>query len=51
MIAYLRARLGERSTWAGISAGTVAASVLSSPWSYVVAVIGVIMVLVPEQAK
>jgi hypothetical protein len=48
MIAYLRARLGERSTWLLIGTGIAGAAALASPWSYVAAAIGVIAALVPD---
>lgn len=47
-IRYIRARLGERSTWLLIGAGVAGAAALMSPWSYVAAAIGVIAALVPD---
>ena len=48
MIAYIRARLQERSTWLLIGTGVAGAAALASPWSYVAAAIGVIAALVPD---
>ena len=48
MIAYIKARLGERSTWLLIGAGVGGAAALATPWSYVAAVIGVIAAMVPD---
>jgi len=48
MMAYLRTRLNERSTWMLIGAGVAGAAALASPWSYVAAAVGVIAALVPD---
>ena len=48
MIAYIRARMNERSTWLLISAGVATAAALASPWSYVAAVVGVVAAFVPD---
>ena len=46
---YIKARLAERSTWAGIGVGITGASALVSPWSYVAVAVAVIMMLVPNK--
>jgi hypothetical protein len=51
MIAYLRRRLEERSTWAAIGAAVTGASVLVTPYSWIVIAAGVIGVLVPSPGK
>ncbi len=48
-LAYLRARLEERSTWAGIGAAIIGASALSAPFSWLAIGAGVIAVLVPSR--
>lgn len=48
MIAFIKARLSERSTWMLIGAGVTAASALPAPWSYVSVAVGVIAALVPD---
>jgi hypothetical protein len=45
---YLKARLGERSTWAGFVLAVSGAAALTSPWSFVAVACGVVGVLVPE---
>lgn len=45
---YLKARLRERTTWAGIGLAVSGASMLAEPWSYVAVLVGIIGVLVPE---
>jgi hypothetical protein len=47
-IAYLRARLDERSTWLLIGAGVTAAAALKWPWSLISFVVAVIGALVPD---
>ncbi len=48
MIAYLKARLGEKSTWAAIGIGVTGAAAITAPWSYVFMAVAVIGVLVPS---
>jgi hypothetical protein len=50
LIAYLRARLDERSTWIMIGAGVTAAAALTWPWSLLSFVVAVIAALVPDAA-
>ena len=47
LIRYVKARLLEKSTWLGISAGVAAAAALSPPWSYVTIAIAAIMAILP----
>lgn len=47
-LAYLKARLGERSTWLLIGAGIAGAAALVWPWSLVAAIVAVIGALVPD---
>lgn len=46
-LAYIKARLNERSTWTLIGAGVTGAAALASPWSYVFAGAAFIGALVP----
>lgn len=46
-MAYLKARLGERSTWAGVGAAVVGGSALAHPFNWLAIAAGVIAVLVP----
>ena len=48
LIRYVKARLLEKSTWLGISAGVSAAALLSPPWSYVTISVAVIMAILPS---
>ena len=48
MIAYLKARLNERSTWLLIGTSATAASALPAPWSYVSIALAVVAALVPD---
>jgi len=48
MIAFIKARLSERSTWLLIGTGVAAASALPAPWSYVSVGVAVIAALVPD---
>ena len=48
MIAYLRKRLNERSTWMLIGAGVAGAAALVWPWSLIAAGVAVIGALVPD---
>ncbi len=47
LAAYLRARLEERSTWAGIGSAIVGGSALPSPFSWLAIAAGAIALLVP----
>lgn len=47
LVAYVRARLLEKSTWVGVSAGVAGAAALAPPWSYVTVAIAVVMALLP----
>ena len=49
-IAYLRARLDERSTWLLIGAAVTAAAALKWPWNVISFAVGVIGALVPDGA-
>lgn len=46
---YLKARMGERSTWLGIVGAATAAAVLSEPWSWLVYMGSVAAALIPEK--
>ena len=49
--AYLRARIGERSTWAGIGAAIVGGSALPAPFSWLAVGAGIVAVLMPTKAS
>lgn len=44
---YIKSRLQERSTWAGITLAVTGAAAISAPWSYVLVAVGVIGAIVP----
>lgn len=46
---YLKARLGEKSTYAGILTAIAGASALTPPWSYASMAVGTVMVLIPTK--
>lgn len=48
MIAYVKARLREKTTWAGIVAAVAFGSTLTHPWDYVAIALGALAVFVPE---
>jgi len=45
---YLKARLGEKSTWAGIVVAVTGGAALSAPYSWLAIGAGVVGVLVPD---
>lgn len=45
---YVKARLGERSTWLLIGSGVGTAALLPLPWSVVSAIVHTIAALVPD---
>ena len=47
VLRYLKARLGERSTWVSVGVAITGASAITAPWSYAFVAVGVIGVLVP----
>lgn len=47
MLDYVRNRLNEKSTWAGVVAAITAGATLSPPYSWLVIAAGVVAVLVP----
>lgn len=51
ILRYLKARLGERSTWLLIGAGIAGAAALVWPWSLVAAIVAVIAALVPDKPQ
>ncbi len=48
VIAYLKARLAERSTWAAIGAAVAGSAAMAAPYSWIMIGIGVIGTLVPS---
>ena len=48
LFAYLKSRLGERSTWMLIAAGVTGAAALVWPWSAVFFVASLIGAMVPD---
>lgn len=50
-IGYIKARLGERSTWAAISAAVVGAAAVAVPYSYILIAVGVIGAVVPSPGR
>lgn len=51
LMAYLKARLKEKSTWAAIGIGVTGAAALVIPWSYIFIAVAVIGALVPTTIK
>lgn len=51
MIAYLKRRLEEKSTWASIGIAVAAGAALSTPYSWILIGCGVIGCLVPSPGK
>jgi hypothetical protein len=47
LLAYIKARLAEKSTWSAISVGLVGAAALSPPWSFAFVAVAVIGAIVP----
>lgn len=51
LLVYLKARLGERSSWAGIGAAIIGGSTLSTPFNWLAIGAGVAAVLVPAKGQ
>jgi menaquinone-dependent protoporphyrinogen IX oxidase len=49
MIAYVKARLLERTTWAGVVIAVTGGSALAAPYSWIAIAAGVIAVIVPNK--
>lgn len=47
LLGYLKARLRERSSWAGIGAAIVGGSALPAPFNWLAVLAGVVATLVP----
>lgn len=47
-LAYLKARLNERSTWMLFGASVATASALTVPWSVASVIVGVIAAMIPD---
>lgn len=47
-LGYLKARLGERSTWVGVGVACGAAAALSTPWNAISFGVGVIASMIPD---
>jgi hypothetical protein len=50
-LGYLKARLGEGSTWVSIGASVAAVSALPAPWSYVGLGCGIMAAMVPNRVQ
>lgn len=48
---FLKARLGERSTWAAIGIAVAGGGVLPTPYSWIFIAVGAIGALIPEPAR
>jgi len=48
VLSYIKARLGERSTWAAIGIGITGAAAIAAPWSYAFIAVAVIGSIVPS---
>jgi len=51
LLSYLKARLQERSSWAGIGAVIVGGSALPTPFSWLAILTGVVAALVPSKGQ
>ncbi|MBO9670477.1 MAG: hypothetical protein J7485_08165 [Sphingobium sp.] len=51
LLGYLKGRLQERSSWAGIGAAIIGGSALPSPFSWLAVIAGVIATLVPTKGE
>lgn len=51
VIAYVRGRLTEKSTFVGIGAAVAGGGVVPAPYSYWVIAFGVIAIFIPEPKK
>jgi hypothetical protein len=49
MIQYLRNRLSEGSTWAGIGAAVAGGAAFAAPFSWIIIGVGVVACLVPTK--
>jgi len=47
-LGFLKARIGERSTWVGIGVAAGAAAVLPTPWNAISFGVGTIAALIPD---
>lgn len=50
-IGYVKLRLAEKSTWAGIIGGFSGASALDQPWDYLAGAAGAVMAIIPTSKK
>ena len=48
---FLKARLGEKSTWAAIGVGIAGGAALPSPYSWLFIAVGIVGALLPEPTK
>lgn len=51
LLRYIKARLGERSTYASFAAAMVAGAALEAPWSYGAALAAFMTSFIPEKPK
>ena len=51
VVRFLKARFGEKSTWAAIGVGIAAGAALPSPYSWLFIAVGLIGALIPEPAR
>lgn len=47
-IGYVKARLGERSTWVGVGVACGAAAALAYPWNVISFGVGVVASMIPD---
>lgn len=50
-LSYLKNRLDEKSTWAGVAAAITGGAALPSPYSWLCIAAGTIAVLIPTSSK
>jgi hypothetical protein len=50
-LCYIKARLGEGTTWAAISAGAAAVAALPAPWSYIGFGGAIMAAMLPNRGK
>lgn len=51
IIHYLKARLLEKTTWAGVVVAVTGGSALATPYSWIAIAAGVFAVIVPESGR
>lgn len=51
IVRYLKARIGEKSTWLGVAGAATTAAVVPEPWSWLLYAASVLAALTPEKGE